>query len=168
MSQFTNDDVFGCMISFLDVNTMKNLSESTEENKKVVEKYQHIYYKNHLSEVWGNEILIILEKSCDLRKDIKKIYNEYKLNNVQTVKKILHKFYHCVCEGTLSYNNDVFMFIYDICYTTISTQEYDEELRSSLFSDRELFLEENEIEGSKLKFIKNATKYMDRWANGEV
>ena len=167
MSQFTNDDVFGCMISFLDINTMENLSESTEENKKVVGKFQHIYYKNYLSQSWGNELFTILEKSRDLRKDIKNIYNEYKNQNIPTIKKILQQFYKCVGEEKLKFNNDVFMFIYDICYTTISAQTDADKLRMSLFTQRELFLFENKIvEGSKpYKFIKNATSYMDRWEN---
>ncbi len=170
MSQFTNEDIFSCMISFLDINTMENLSESTEENKKVVGKYQHIYYKNYLSELWGNELLVILEKSgFNLRKDIKNIYDEYKNNNITTVKKILQQFYKCVGERTLKFNNDVFMFIYDICYTIISSQEHESELRLSLFTDRELFFSTNEIvEGSRqYKFIKNSTRYVDRWVNGE-
>ena len=50
MSSLSNDDVFGCMISFLDINTMENLAESTEENQKIVGKFQHVYYKNYLVE----------------------------------------------------------------------------------------------------------------------
>ena len=165
MSQITNDDVMGCVISFLDINTMENLAESTEENKKIVEKYQHVYYKNYLAELWGNELFVILEKSHDLRKEIKNIYNEYKNQNITSIKKVLNKFYQCVCEGTLKFNHDIFMFIYDICYTTISSQSYANELRMELFSERELFFLESEMieESKSYKYIKNATTYMDRW-----
>ena len=167
MSQLTNDDVFSCMISYLDINTIENLSESTEDNKKIVNKFQHIYYKNHLVQIWGQEIIELLEKTEDnLKRDIKEIYNNFKIANMSTVSKVLYKFYKCVNEGKVVYNNDMFMFIYDLTYASISTANSlpSSHNRIPLLEQRENFMKDNSIEeGKKYKFIVNSTSYIDRW-----
>ena len=167
MSQLTNDDVFSCMLSYLDINTIENLSESTEDNKKIVDKFQHIYYKNHLVQIWGQGIIEILEKTEDnLKRDIKEIYNIFKIEDMYSVSKILYKFYECVSEDKIVYNNDTFMFIYDLTYTNISSENGcpSSHSRIPLLEQREKFMKDNNIEdGKKYHFITKSTSYIDRW-----
>ena len=146
MSALLNEDVLGCLISFLDINTMENVSQSTEENKKIVGKFQHIYYKNYLIEMWGNEIIEILEKTTkNFRKNLKELYEEYNNQNIHTIRKLLLKFYECVNEEKIKYNSNMFIFIYDITYTVISTQNIAEVNRLPLYNQRQEFIRINEL-----------------------
>ena len=170
-------DTFSNMLSFLDIRSIENLQQTDKEHKKVVDKFSHIYYENALKEQYGESIIMLLKiTDDDYRKNIKTHFNAYKLMTINNSIKILEMFYNSIHQNKITTNHHLFIMIYDLCYTLLTTMDgritmYGQ-IKEILKKHRDDFIlkhySEADIKNNGLNYIMNATKHIDRWGENSL
>ena len=160
MNSYIQGDVLIYTLSFLDTKSLKNLRKVNTNIKKQINNNIKIKNKIKLANYWKSDSIIELLEKTEV--DIKKEYLKYYNRDYKTIINILEKYYNCILEQKISYNNYLFIFIYDIVITNI--QQVDIPTTLIYFQHRKKFLNKNNItKNSKIyKFIMNPTMAIDR------
>ena len=95
---------------------------------------------------------------------------------IQNSTQILEMFYNCIHQNTITTNHHLFIMIYDLCYTLLTTMDgritmYGQ-IKEILKKHRDDFIlkhySEADIENKGLNYIMNATKHIDRWGENSL
>jgi hypothetical protein len=160
MNKNMNIDIISIILPHLHSREIYNFSKTSKQNNIYVTKYKHIYYESYLKEFWGETFINILKTNENYKKNLKDLYNKYKYNTFRNNLDIIQFFFQYLeNQKNFKWNNDIFIFLYDIFYY-LGINQY----RPLLLSLRKNFLKYNNItkDDKRFMFIMGVSSILDR------
>lgn len=159
--ELMNTDITSIILQFLKSKEIYKFAKTSKENNKNVIKHKHIYYESFLRDHYSSTFIHILKETDEnYKKNLKDLYNKYKYTSLKNNFDIIMIFFQYLeNKPKFKWNNDIFIFMYDIFYY-ICINQY----RPTLLQLRKNFLEHNNItkDDCRFMFIMGVSSILDR------